>query len=68
MGFHYEKELPHQMAAIDAVLAVFNGANKNENGAGENPRLSFSGSLYREISNPSNRKTALIKQRIYPIF
>ncbi|OOF47866.1 type III restriction-modification system endonuclease [Rodentibacter trehalosifermentans] len=47
MGFHYEKELPHQMAAINAVLAVFNGASKNENAAGENPSLSFSGNLYQ---------------------
>lgn len=48
MSFHYEKELPHQMAAINAVLGIFNGATKSENGTGENPTLSFSGSLYSQ--------------------
>ncbi|UNU73843.1 type III restriction-modification system endonuclease [Moraxella nasovis] len=62
MGFHYEKELPHQIGAINAVLGVFNGANKIDNSVGENPTLGFSASLYRENIQKIQSQNQLDKQ------
>lgn len=62
MGFHYEKELPHQMAAINAVLGILNGAIKSENGMGENPTLSFSGSLYSQNIQNIQAQNGIDKQ------
>ncbi|MBE9577884.1 MULTISPECIES: type III restriction-modification system endonuclease [Moraxella] len=46
-GFHYEKNLPHQIGAVNAVLSVFDNVHKKDNDRGENPTLSFVGERYK---------------------
>ncbi|SUA24037.1 type III restriction-modification system endonuclease [Neisseria gonorrhoeae] len=38
-GFNYEKNQPHQMRAVSAVLGVFDGATPKYRTADENPEL-----------------------------
>ncbi len=47
-GFHYEKNLPHQQRAVDAVLAVFDKVQIKECAAEENPGFVFAGSLLQD--------------------
>ncbi|QIM63431.1 restriction endonuclease subunit R [Pasteurellaceae bacterium Orientalotternb1] len=47
-GFHYEKNLPHQMVAVQAVLSVFDRAEPSSNERGENPSLMLSEHQYKD--------------------
>lgn len=50
MGFRYENNLAHQIAAVQAVLSVFHNAAKQANQDGENPTLDISGCLKSNIA------------------
>lgn len=45
-GFNYEKNQPHQMRAVSAVLGVFDGATPKYRTADENPELLFAAKQY----------------------
>ena len=45
-GFNYEKNQPHQMRAVSAVLGVFDGATPKYREADENPELLFAAKQY----------------------
>ena len=45
-GFNYEKNQPHQMRAVSAVLGVFDGATPKYRAADENPELLFAAKQY----------------------
>ncbi len=47
-GFNYEKNLPHQENAVQAVLNVFDGANVEPTASGENPRVIISDNCLTE--------------------
>lgn len=51
-GFHYEKGLPHQERAVEAVLSVFDRARLESAADDENPQFSFFGkTLQNNISD-----------------
>lgn len=47
-GFHYEKELPHQEAAVNAVLGVFEHVSTQSCGSHANPEIRFWPEQYAE--------------------
>lgn len=60
-GFHYEKGLPHQMAAVQAVLNTFNHCVPKKNERGENPTIAVSAWVenIRQIQHQNGIETAL---------
>ncbi|HDX1048772.1 type III restriction-modification system endonuclease [Pasteurella multocida] len=60
-GFHYEKGLPHQMAAVQAVLSTFNHCVPKKNERGENPTISVSAWVenIRQIQHQHSIETTL---------
>ncbi|MGC6358742.1 type III restriction-modification system endonuclease [Bisgaard Taxon 45] len=60
-GFHYEKGLPHQMAAVQAVLSTFNHCVPKKNERGENPTISVSAWVenIRQIQHQNGIETSL---------
>lgn len=55
-GFNYEKNQPHQMRAVSAVLGVFDGATPKYRAADENPELLFAAKQYPESANPKRHR------------
>lgn len=62
-GFHYEKGLPHQMAAVQSVLSIFDRASQKDNGQGENPNIVFVGNRFadniRQLQHQNGIETTL---------
>ncbi|MBS9780723.1 MAG: type III restriction-modification system endonuclease [Moraxellaceae bacterium] len=48
-GFNYEKNLPHQEHAVQAVLSVFDGATVEQQASGENPLINTDNCLTENI-------------------
>lgn len=60
-GFHYEKGLPHQIAAVQAVLCAFNQFLPKKNERGENPSIGVSAwaENIRQIQHQNSIETTL---------
>lgn len=65
-GFNYEKNLPHQAKAIQAVLLVFDGCTPKMHQADENPELLFAENQYikniQAIQNANELDRTLVLQ------